>query len=51
MSLGCGTVYKINPATGVETVVHSFNGGDGSNPDAALLSAAAAAMGRVPMPL
>jgi len=37
MSLGCGTVYKINPATGVETVVHSFNGGDGSNPDAALL--------------
>jgi uncharacterized repeat protein (TIGR03803 family) len=37
MSLGCGTVFKINPATGAETVLHAFNGSDGSNSDAALL--------------
>jgi uncharacterized repeat protein (TIGR03803 family) len=32
--LGSGTVFKVNPATGTETVVHSFGGfsGDGANP-------------------
>src|SRR5712692_405446 len=26
---GCGTVFEINLATGIETVLHSFNGSDG----------------------
>jgi uncharacterized repeat protein (TIGR03803 family) len=35
---GCGTVFSINPTTGAETVVYSFQGGgDGSFPEAALL--------------
>ena len=37
---GCGTVFSVNPATGVETVVHSFadNGSDGNEPIASLLN-------------
>jgi uncharacterized repeat protein (TIGR03803 family) len=35
---GCGTVFSIDPGTGVETVVHSFTGGsDGTAPEAALI--------------
>lgn len=35
----CGTVYRINPATGVERVLHSFGKfGDGENPAAAPLA-------------
>jgi len=36
---GCGTVFSIDPATGAETVVHSFqnNGSDGQNPIAGLI--------------
>ena len=35
----CGTVFKIDPGTGAETVLHvfSFDGSDGYAPDAALL--------------
>ncbi|MBZ5703745.1 MAG: hypothetical protein LAN63_00155 [Acidobacteriia bacterium] len=33
---GCGTVFKLDP-TGKETILHSFGGADGVNPDAALL--------------
>jgi uncharacterized repeat protein (TIGR03803 family) len=34
---GHGTVYRLNPTTGAETVLHSFAGGtDGSNPYAGL---------------
>jgi len=31
-----GTVYKIDPNTGAETIVHSFSGADGANPEANL---------------
>jgi uncharacterized repeat protein (TIGR03803 family) len=36
---GCGTVFAVDPATGSETVVYSFEnyGVDGSNPNAALV--------------
>ncbi len=35
---GCGTVFSLNPATGVETVLHSFGKGtDGMQPDAGLI--------------
>jgi uncharacterized repeat protein (TIGR03803 family) len=35
---GCGTVFAINPATGAETVVHSFAGNpDGASPNSALV--------------
>ncbi|HEY1679296.1 MAG TPA: choice-of-anchor tandem repeat GloVer-containing protein [Candidatus Sulfotelmatobacter sp.] len=36
---GCGVVFKLKNTSGVwkETVLHSFSGGDGSNPNAALL--------------
>jgi uncharacterized repeat protein (TIGR03803 family) len=35
---GCGTVFTINSATGVETVVYSFTGGtDGADPQAPLI--------------
>jgi uncharacterized repeat protein (TIGR03803 family) len=35
---GCGTVFSINPTTGVEKVLHSFgNGTDGSIPFAGLV--------------
>jgi uncharacterized repeat protein (TIGR03803 family) len=27
-----GTVFKIDPSTGAETVVHAFSGSDGANP-------------------
>jgi uncharacterized repeat protein (TIGR03803 family) len=34
---GCGTVFAIDPATGVETVLHAFrNGGDATKPDSNL---------------
>ncbi len=37
----CGTVYRVNPATGAERVLHSFGKtGDGSSPFAAPLSVA-----------
>jgi uncharacterized repeat protein (TIGR03803 family) len=36
---GCGTVFSLKPATGVETVVYSFKGDkDGSSPSASLVS-------------
>lgn len=32
-NLGCGTVFSLNPASGVETILHSFQGGkDGTFP-------------------
>jgi uncharacterized repeat protein (TIGR03803 family) len=34
---GCGTVFSITPS-GKETVLHSFSGGDGAHPAAALLN-------------
>jgi uncharacterized repeat protein (TIGR03803 family) len=35
---GCGTVYRVNPTTGSESVLHSFQGGsDGENPAGVLL--------------
>ena len=38
MVIGCGTVFKINPKTGMETVLHSFTGlSDGSNPWSSIL--------------
>lgn len=37
-TVGCGTVFSVDPNTGTETVVHSFQGGgDGGDPDATLL--------------
>jgi uncharacterized repeat protein (TIGR03803 family) len=36
-SSGCGTVFSITPS-GKETVLHSFSGGDGADPEAALLN-------------
>jgi uncharacterized repeat protein (TIGR03803 family) len=36
---GCGTVFTINPATGVETVIYAFQGGtDGANPFSSLIN-------------
>jgi uncharacterized repeat protein (TIGR03803 family) len=35
---GFGTVFKIDPATGAEVVLHSFDGSDGAYPAAALLN-------------
>ena len=38
-TLGCGTVFSINPKTGAETVVYSFQGGpDGATPVAGLIN-------------
>jgi uncharacterized repeat protein (TIGR03803 family) len=38
IDLGCGTIFKINVSTHVETVLYRFSGGfDGSNPFAPLL--------------
>jgi len=35
---GCGTLFKVDPTTGAETVVYSFTGGaDGGNPEAGLI--------------
>src|SRR5258708_4148957 len=34
---GLGTIFKINPTTGKETVVHSFAGPDGNSPHAGLV--------------
>ena len=37
--LGCGTVFKFDPATGTESVVHSFTAGaDGEQPEAGLIN-------------
>jgi len=33
-----GTVFKVDPTTGAETVLHSFNGTDGAYPDARLIA-------------
>jgi uncharacterized repeat protein (TIGR03803 family) len=35
---GCGTIFKVDP-TGKETILHSFNGTDGSNPFSLILDA------------
>jgi uncharacterized repeat protein (TIGR03803 family) len=35
---GCGTVFALDPKTGAETVVHSFSGTDGQNPQAGLIA-------------
>jgi uncharacterized repeat protein (TIGR03803 family) len=36
---GCGTVFSLDPTTGVSTVVHAFTGAnDGSDPQASLLA-------------
>jgi uncharacterized repeat protein (TIGR03803 family) len=36
---GCGTVFALDPKTGVETVLHAFsNGTDGGTPEAGLLN-------------
>lgn len=35
---GCGTIFKVDPATGAESVLHTFGGaGDGTNPEAPLI--------------
>ncbi|MBV9570591.1 MAG: PQQ-binding-like beta-propeller repeat protein [Alphaproteobacteria bacterium] len=34
---GCGTVFKFDPNTGAETIVHSFTGSDGFQPSATLI--------------
>ena len=35
---GCGVVFRVDPATGAETVLHSFTGAkDGGNPEAGLI--------------
>jgi uncharacterized repeat protein (TIGR03803 family) len=35
---GCGTVFSVDPVTGVEAVLHNFGGGaDGSNPESSLI--------------
>jgi uncharacterized repeat protein (TIGR03803 family) len=34
---GCGVVFSVDPATGGETIVHTFTGGDGANPGASLI--------------
>lgn len=35
---GCGTIYALNLATGVRTIVHSFTGSDGTSPSAVLIN-------------
>ncbi len=43
-SYGCGTVFELSPSDGggwAETVLYSFNGSDGSQPDASLVMDAA----------
>jgi len=43
---GCGTVFKVNPATLKRTVVYRFQGGvDGNRPQAALVASAGALYG------
>lgn len=38
-AVGAGTVFRLDPATGITTVLYAFRGGtDGSAPDAALLN-------------
>jgi uncharacterized repeat protein (TIGR03803 family) len=38
---GCGTVFELNPSSGVETVLHSFSGPDGAFPAAGVIMDAA----------
>jgi uncharacterized repeat protein (TIGR03803 family) len=35
---GLGTVFVLNPVTGVESVLHSFDGSDGANPNAGVVA-------------
>jgi uncharacterized repeat protein (TIGR03803 family) len=35
---GCGTVFSVSPTTGAETVLYSFDGGDGAYPFAGLIN-------------
>ena len=35
---GCGTIFKINPITGVLTTLYKFSGKDGSNPETSLIT-------------
>ncbi len=42
---GCGTVFAFNLDTGIETVLHEFDGSDGSNPYAGLLNLGGALYG------
>jgi len=36
-SVGCGTIFSVDPTSGTETVVHSFgHGSDGTNPEVGL---------------
>jgi len=42
--LGCGTVFQVD-ASGVERVLHTFNGRDGSHPQASLIEADGALYG------
>jgi uncharacterized repeat protein (TIGR03803 family) len=37
-NVGCGTVFKLNLTSQDETILHRFNGSDGSNPAATLSS-------------
>ncbi len=36
-SFGCGTVFSLDPTTGVETVLYSFGGTDGATPEGGLI--------------
>lgn len=38
LDLGCGTIFTFNLDTGTETVLHEFEGSDGSNPVSGLLN-------------
>ena len=37
-SFGCGTLFAVNPTTGVETTVHFFQNNDGGNPTAGVIA-------------
>lgn len=46
---GCGTVFSLNPATGAETVLHSFGSGtDGAFPTAGLIDVKGTLYGTTP---
>jgi len=44
-SVGCGTIFKIDPKTGTQTVLYRFSGPDGATPTAALIYQAGAFYG------